>query len=97
MAAGSARHPACRRWRAQVVIYYASTLHGSGENRSPKPRTGAEASAVRPLPGLNFNYAFVDESGGRQRLKVGLVGSAAEDHLAGATEKGPVLSQNDSL
>ncbi|CAE7585640.1 cdmA [Symbiodinium natans] len=37
-----------------VVIYYASTLHGSGENRSPKTRTG-----------LNFNYAFVDEAGGR--------------------------------
>ncbi|CAK9110153.1 ATP synthase mitochondrial F1 complex assembly factor 2 [Durusdinium trenchii] len=37
-----------------VVIYYASTLHGSGENRSPQRRAG-----------LNFNYAFVDELGQR--------------------------------
>eukprot|EP00434_Breviolum_minutum_P009288 symbB.v1.2.008185.t1/scaffold450.1/size202773/4 len=37
-----------------VVVYYASTLHGSGENLSPGARTG-----------LNFNYAFVDEAGAR--------------------------------
>eukprot|EP00435_Cladocopium_sp_Y103_P045106 s283_g12.t2 len=40
-----------------VVIYYASTLHGSGENQSPAVRTG-----------LNFNYAFVDEAGVQQFL-----------------------------
>lgn len=37
-----------------VVVYYASLLHGSGENRSPDSRTG-----------LNFNYAFIDEHGQR--------------------------------
>eukprot|EP00439_Symbiodinium_sp_Y106_P058169 s3228_g8.t1 len=47
--AGAAAMPA-----GSVVVYYASTLHGSGENRSPKSRTG-----------LNFNYAFVDEAGAR--------------------------------
>ena len=42
MAAGSAARPSRQRWLTKVVIYYASTLHGSGENRSPKPRTGTE-------------------------------------------------------
>lgn len=37
-----------------VVLYYASLLHGSRENRDSDRRIG-----------LNFNYAFVDEAGGR--------------------------------
>lgn len=37
-----------------VVLYYASLLHGSCENRMEASRTG-----------LNFNYAFVDDAGGR--------------------------------
>lgn len=37
-----------------VVLYYASVLHGSGENRAQTSRAG-----------LNFNYAFVDSEGGR--------------------------------
>jgi len=37
-----------------VVLYYASVLHGSGQNRAQTDRTG-----------LNFNYAFVDSEGGR--------------------------------
>jgi len=37
-----------------VVLYYASVLHGTGENSGSAKRTG-----------LNFNYAFVDEAGGR--------------------------------
>mmetsp|Transcript_47911 Transcript_47911/g.95310 ORF Transcript_47911/g.95310 Transcript_47911/m.95310 type:complete len:288 (+) Transcript_47911:53-916(+) len=37
-----------------VVLYYASVLHGTGQNSASAKRTG-----------LNFNYAFVDEAGGR--------------------------------
>merc|ERR1719336_3505514 len=37
-----------------VVLYYASVLHGTGENNATAQRTG-----------LNFNYAFVDEAGMR--------------------------------
>ncbi|CAE8634431.1 unnamed protein product [Polarella glacialis] len=37
-----------------VVLYYASTLHGSSESRVETSRTG-----------INFNYAFVDAAGGR--------------------------------
>jgi len=40
--------------KGSVVLYYACLLHGSGENSVDATRTG-----------LNFNYAFVDESGGR--------------------------------
>jgi len=40
--------------KGSVVLYYACLLHGSGENQVDATRTG-----------LNFNYAFVDEAGGR--------------------------------
>lgn len=40
--------------KGSVVLYYASVLHGTGENTATTDRIG-----------LNFNYAFVDEAGMR--------------------------------